>query len=312
MEITVIICTYNRADSLSRCLTHLGNQEVPQELSWEVLVVDNNSDDHTSQIVEKAAQDLKGLSIRYVKETNQGLSFARNRGIEEARGRLLAFIDDDILTTSGWLAAIYAMFLERGCDAVGGRIHLDESLVIPPWIKPDMYGFLGYQDFGDQPFQMDGINDYPFGGNMAFTRTVVKKIGPFNVNLGRKGDGSKNNELFKGEETDFFHRLTKASGEIFYQPGAIVYHQILPFQLQKKYFRSIHFNSGYQDAFYDQDKYERTFYGIPLFLFTQIVSNVGKYFIQLFTRGPNEAFRQEMNVGYFLGRMVAYARKGSC
>jgi len=87
---------------------------------------------------------------------------------------------------------------------------------------------------------------------MAFHRRVVEWIGYFNPLLGRKGAGRKRSELFEGAETDYFSRLA-AAGEarIFYEPQAIVYHQVMPFQLEKRYFRTIHFDAGYQRAYHD-------------------------------------------------------------
>ena len=309
MEISVIVCTFNRANSLARCLSHLAAQKSLAGVSWEVVVVDNNSTDNTPQIVQDAAKN--NLPVRYAKEEKQGLCYARNRGIAESRGKLVAYIDDDIYTMPDWLAAMLSIFSETDCDAAGGCIHLDESLNLPAWIRPDMYGFLGYQDLGNKPFQLDGIKQYPFGGNMAFNKQVVEKIGLFNVNLGRKGAGQKRGELFKGSETEFFHRLAKAGGKTFYQPKAIVYHQILPFQVKKKYFRTIHYNSGYQEAFHNQAVYRGTIYGIPLFVFPQLARSIGKYFFQVVTKGPNWAFRQQMNVAYFLGLINGYFNKRS-
>lgn len=308
MDISVIICTYNRAASLTRCLSHLTGQKVPAGLEWEIIVVDNNSSDGTDKVVEQLAR-LHPIPIRYVKEPQQGLNYARNRGVVSCKSKYFAFIDDDILVSQGWLEAIYASLVKNDADAVGGRIHLNKSLEIPSWIRPDMYGFLGYKDLGEEPFQMDGVKEYPFGGNMAFNRRVVEKIGLFNPNVGRKGAGQKRGELFKGAETDYLHRLAAAGGRMFYEPNAIVYHQILPFQLKKRYFRTIHYNDGYQKACHDQTTYPRNLCGIPLFLFPQLARSIASYIFQLCHKGPNWAFRQQMTVAHFIGMMLDYARK---
>ena len=309
MQFSVIICTYNRFQNLPACLGKLARQEKTEGLEWEVVVVDNNSTDRTPETVHDLARQLP-INIRYVRESQQGLNHARNRGVMESRGEFFSFVDDDIATEANWLAAVYACFREYDADAVGGRILLDQTLRLPRWIKPEMYGFLGYQDLGDAGFQMDGVSNYPFGGNMAFNRRVVERIGLFNPKLGRKGAGQKRSELFKGAETDYFHRLAARGGaRIFYEPKAVVYHQVLPFQLTKKYFRTIHYNAGYQKALNDPRAYRRQLFGIPLFLFPQFGRSVSRYCRQLLSKGPDYAFHQQMIVGHFMGMMRGYARR---
>lgn len=310
MDFSVIVCTYNRAHNLPRCLGALANMHGTQEIAWEVLVVDNNSSDETPGMVQRLAGELP-IEIRYTREAQQGLNYARNRGIRESRGRFFAYVDDDIAVGADWLAALYGNFMANDADAVGGRIHLDPGVKLPKWIQDDeTKGFLGYQDYGDEPFRMDGKRRYPYGGNMAFNRRVVDRIGYFNPLLGRKGEGRKRSELFKGAETDYFHRLTDAGeARIFYEPRAIVYHQVQPFQLTKKYFRTIHSNAGYQRAYYDDQEFPHTIFGVPRYYYPMLLKSVGEYVRQVITDGPDAAFRQQMTVGYMLGTMLGYHRR---
>jgi glycosyltransferase involved in cell wall biosynthesis len=309
MDITVIICTYNRAHNLPACLGRLAGQRGVDDLQWEVLVVDNNSTDATRATVAELARTLP-VRIRYAFEAQQGLNYARNRGAQESVGRYFGYIDDDIYTSPDWLAALHDALVANDADAVGGRIHLDPGLELPAWIQPEMLGFLGYQDFGEAPFEMDGVSRYPFGGNMFFHRRVVDRIGLFDPKLGRRGSGQRRGELFKGAETDYFHRLAAYGGaRIYYEPRAIVYHQVQPFQLTKKYFRTIHYNAGFQKALHDERRFDRTLMGVPLFLFPQLARNVGAYLRKSLTEGPDAAFRQQMTVGNFVGSMLGYARR---
>ena len=84
MDFTVIICTYNRSNNLPNCLKALEDQQNVEELDWEVLVVDNNSSDDTKEVVRNFADNSK-IKIRYVHEKQQGLNYARNLGMVEAR-----------------------------------------------------------------------------------------------------------------------------------------------------------------------------------------------------------------------------------
>jgi len=311
MDFTAIICTYNRRQNLEACLGQLARQKGVEGVAWEVLVVDNNSSDGSAEEVARLAQQLP-IVIRYAHEPQQGLNYARNTGIRESRGRCFSYVDDDIMVSEEWLAALYEAFVREDADAVGGRIRLDPAIPLPGWIHahPELKGFLGFQDFGDEPFRMDGVKHYPYGGNMAFHRRVVERIGYFNPLLGRKGAGQKRSELFKGAETDYFHRLAAAcDARIVYEPRAIVYHRVMPFQLQKRYFRTIHFNAGYQRALHDQSAFPRTLLGVPLFYFPQLARGVAKYLVQLLTQGADAAFRQQMNVGHMVGTMMGYRKR---
>jgi glycosyltransferase involved in cell wall biosynthesis len=310
MDFTVIICTYNRAKNLPQCVDHLARQQDTEEFTWEVLIVDNNSSDETREVVTSMA-DKYPMPVLYAFEPQQGLNYARNTGVKLSEGRYFCYVDDDILVSPDWLSSLYHALEDHDADAVGGRIHLDPNIQIPPWIPSEAKGFLGFQDFGEESFQMDGITQYPFGGNMSFNRRVVEKIGVFNPKLGRKGEGRKRSELFKGAETDYFHRLAGTENpRIFYEPRAIVYHQVLPHQLEKKYFLTLHYNAGQQKAFHDEASYQRSFLGIPLFIFPQFMRSVVRYLALLLRKGPDQAFRQLMTIGHFLGMISGYHKAG--
>lgn len=309
MDLSVIICTYNRCHNLSGCFQHLQKQQLGDRLDWEVLVVDNNSTDATREVVQEFARNSP-LNLRYTFCREQGLSHARNHGIEEARGRWLVFIDDDIRVTPDWLQAIHETFAAHDCDAVGGRIHLEIPLEqLPKWIRPDMYGFLGYQDFGEEPYRLDGFREFPFGGNMAIHRRVFGRIGLFDTGIGRKGAGTRKEELFKGEETDFFHRLAENGGVIWYQPRALVLHKVLPHQLSRRFFLTLHHNAGILRARRDPAVYPRTLWGAPRFLYLQLARAAWRYLAQTVHRGPDFSFRQLMNVAYFAGMLQEYHRR---
>lgn len=310
MDFSVIVCTYNRARNLPACLGRLEVQDTPEGLGWEVLVVDNNSTDDTHEVV--AALSRRGpVPVRYCFEAAQGLNNARNRGIKESTSRFFAFIDDDILVAPGWLRAIARALADNDADAVGGRIYLQDHANLPGWVRanPEMLGFLGFRDLGDEPLWMDGKSSAPFGGNMAFHRRVVERVGLFDPRYGRKGSGEERGGLFKGAETEYFYRLGEAGARMLYAPDAVVYHRVEAFQLRKRYFRTIHYNAGMQKALYDERQYGRTLGGVPLFLFPQLVRAAWKYGAQTVTRGPAFAFRQQMTVGHFLGMMTGYARR---
>src|SRR5215471_9795294 len=95
MRITVILCTYNRCESLSTALESVAVSQLPPSISWEVLIVDNNSSDRTREVVEEFSHRYPGR-FRYAFEPRQGKSYALNVGVREAKGDVLAFMDDDV------------------------------------------------------------------------------------------------------------------------------------------------------------------------------------------------------------------------
>ena len=109
MRLTVALCTYNRADFLRQTLAGLARQNFPRD-QFEVLVIDNNSRDHTAAVVAEFANTVP--APRHVLETQQGLDYARNRAISEARGDIIIFGDDDILVAPDWLAQMLARMVK--------------------------------------------------------------------------------------------------------------------------------------------------------------------------------------------------------
>lgn len=143
MLISVILCTYNRADLLATALQTLCEQSLDKR-EYEVIVVDNNSADETRQVAEAFCRDY--ANVRYVFETRQGLSHARNRGWREARGEYVAYTDDDCKLPSQWLAVAKQVIEEISPGVLGGPYFAFYNTPKPRWFK-DSYGS---RDLGDQ------------------------------------------------------------------------------------------------------------------------------------------------------------------
>ena len=216
--ITATISTYNREHYLPQVLDSLKRQTLSKEL-FEVVLVNNNSPGNTEEISAQFAQDNPDIKYSYFLETNQGLSYGRNRGIKEAKGKYITFIDDDAFLAEDYLEKIYDCFEKnKDCVAIGSKIHLHYESVIPAWENKFLNSLLGYFDMGDvaKPFPK---SDYPRGSNMSFKTSVFEKVGGFNVELGRKG-----NNLAGSEEKDMFQKIYKNNLEVLYIPDAMVYH----------------------------------------------------------------------------------------
>ena len=201
MMTTVIVCTYNRCKMLEKALDSLVASALPTSFEWEVVVVDNNSSDQTRDVVEGFSQRYPGR-FRYVFEPRQGVSYARNAGVRESRGDVLAFMDDDVTVGREWLRNITASLHRGDCAGAGGRIVPVWKSPPPRWLpieRPHALAPFVEFDFGSEP---GPLNVPPFGANMAFRKEVFEKYGGFRTDLGRCA-GS----LLSNEDTEFGNRL---------------------------------------------------------------------------------------------------------
>src|SRR6476661_3558101 len=126
MQVSVVVATYDRARLLGATLEALAAQRVPAGLDWEIVVVDNASRDGTAELIRWFAKGSP-VPVRAAFEARQGVSHARNRGIAEARGAILAFTDDDVTPAKDWVAEISASMDRWKAQGVGGRI-------LPQWM----------------------------------------------------------------------------------------------------------------------------------------------------------------------------------
>lgn len=230
MNISTILCTYNRCDLLARALESIAGQRLRDGIDWEVVIVDNNSSDRTHDVAEGFCEKYPGR-FRYVFEPEPGKSHALNRGIREAAGNVLAFMDDDVCVKPDWLQKLTDGLSSSEWVGVGGRVLPEQSHSMPNWIpKQDRYALapLALFDLGSEP---GPLTESPFGTNMAFKREMFAKYGDFRTDLGPQ----PGNEI-RGEDTEFGLRLLRAGEQLRYEPSAVVYHAVPAGRLQKRYF----------------------------------------------------------------------------
>ena len=226
LEVSVVVCTLNRAASLQRALDSLCVQTAPSD-RFEVLVVDNGSTDETPKVVAELA--ARCPSVRGVHEPRTGLSHARNRGIEEARGEVVAFLDDDATADPGWVESLAGAFADPRVGAAGGKVVLEFPDRRPAWLPPRLEGFYSGLDLGDEPMTFpDRLG--PYGANMAVRRSTLATTGGFSPALGRRG-----RNLISNEEVELFERVRRSGALIRYEPAAWVRHHIEPERVSRRY-----------------------------------------------------------------------------
>jgi len=236
--ISAVVCTYNRERFLEECLESIANQTLGQQY-FEIIIINNNSTDRTEAISKTYIDKYPDLNIYYFIETNQGLSYARNRGVKESKGDLITFIDDDATLDKNFLEQSYQFFkLQPEVEAIGGKILLNFEDTPPKWYNIYLSPLLGYFNMGDKVKRFPK-NNYPRGSNMTFRARVFEKYGMFNTELGRKGEN-----LEGGEEKDIFSRLHKQNESVYYVPEAIVHHAVPVERTTQEFIRKQAFGTG--------------------------------------------------------------------
>ena len=238
MELSIIISTYNNATSLERTLESVAVQDADKSV-WECVVVNNNSTDDTAERVAAFAKAHSDINIRVVDEPQQGLSYARNRGIAESKGQFVAFIDDDETINEGFVSAYIDLFRNHGAFVGSGALKVCYETARPKWMSHYTEKMIANPlDLGSEIITISS-DIMPTGGNMAFNREVFNLYGNFDTNLGRKGG-----ELFGGEENDMFNRIRDLGERIFYTPYAVAYHHIADKKLTPEYFDKLSYGVG--------------------------------------------------------------------
>lgn len=238
MVLSVVICTYNRGKYIPMVLDCLEKQSLPKD-NFEVLIINNNSPDDTDEIVNKYLSS-SSLPIHYFIEYNQGISYARNRGVNEATGEIIVFLDDDETVDSDFLLNIKTFF-ETHPDAgiSSGPVVPVFEVTKPQWLSKYIErAITGRYDKGNEIKKLPP-KDYPGTGHACFRKSLFKKYGDFNTDLGRKG-----NSLMGAEDKDFFLRLMNGNESCYYLPGARIYHHIPAEKLTDSFFKKITYAMG--------------------------------------------------------------------
>jgi glucosyl-dolichyl phosphate glucuronosyltransferase len=239
--ITVILCTYNRCQSLAKALESAAALVLPESAEWEVLVVDNNSGDRTRAVVEDFCNREPGR-FRYLFEPRPGKSNALNAGIREARGDIVAFMDDDVKVDPAWLRNLTAPLRDSRWAGSGGPVFLEWFCSPPRWLSLEgRYALAPLAGFNPGAEAAE-LTEPPFGTNMAFRRTMFDKYGSFRTDLGPSPDGE-----IRDEDTEFGRRLIAGGERLRYEPSAIVYHPVSEDRLRKRYFLKWWFGKGCAD-----------------------------------------------------------------
>lgn len=275
LSLDLIICTYNRADSLLITLRSLENLEVPEHLKWSVLVINNNCTDHTSDILKSFTQSSK-IQLSSFLETKQGLTEARRTGLVNSNSEWIAFIDDDCILDKTWLVHT-AGFIQKNpyIGAFGGKIVLEFDNYVPDYVNRIKYAYAG-KSLGDKPFKKNWVA----GLGMTIRKEVLLRTGwvekPYL--LDRIG-----NKLISGGDMEIGIRIAQ-NYEVWYTPEPMIKHIIPATRTSKEYIKKMLWGLGasrHNVVAITWKKSYMLFIGFEIFFF------IGSIGINLF-----EAFRE--------------------
>jgi len=304
VDITAIVCTHNRAGSLRRTLESLAAAAAPAGLEWEVLVVDNASADATAETVARLRDRFR--LCRYLHEPALGLSRARNAGIRQARGRILAFLDDDVVVDGGWLCALREAYARYDAACVSGRVLLARDLPRPAWWHERFDDPLGKFDRGEAVTlsSESAAGVLGIGANISFRRDVFERHGPFRTDLGRRG-----RRLAMGEETELCNRLRRQGELVVHYPAALVYHAPDTTRFTKRYLRRWYFRMGeWRAPEVLAEKGAPRILGVPRWRYGRALREAVAALRQTCLSGRNSAFPHEAAVFEFLGTLSGALR----
>ncbi len=207
MEVSLIVCTRNRAHALGRCLKHIA--EIRADFPWEVIIVDNGSTDGTAAVIEDNKKAIRA-PLTYILEPIAGLGRARNRGLSVATGRLISFTDDDCYVQPDHIHRTIEAFNADHIGYVTGRILLHN----PSHAKVTINESTEVRFFPAGSYVAPGAVK---GANMAFRADTLEAIGNFDPNFGA---GTR----FAAEDCDAVARASLAGWAGKYDPTITVRH----------------------------------------------------------------------------------------
>lgn len=231
--ISVVICTYNRDTYIVDALNSLDKQSLSPS-DFQIVIVNNNSTDNTESLCKNFIATHPHLSIIYVNESNQGLSFARNRGLVESTAEIISYLDDDAIAEPNFLAEIIDfMSIHPESAAVGGKIIPRYISSEPSWMSKYVYALVGGIDLGNELKEYSGER-YPRGSNMSIRKNVLEHANGFDTGLGRIAGKS-----LASEEKDLFERLKNKGYRFHYLPQLVVHHVVDDHRLTKAAIRKL-------------------------------------------------------------------------
>lgn len=236
--VSVIIPTYNRPDFLPNTINSLLEQDFE---NYEIIVIDNACLNNTKTLIESLRANCK-CSLKYIRETNIGLHNARHAGAKEAKGKILLYIDDDVIADRNLLNEIVKFYSDSKVGCVGGKILPKWESEPPDWINLFPKWYLSILDDEDGPKEVKWIH----GCNFSIRKDLLFKVGGFNPDA----FGDKKMWWMRGDgEVGLLRKVHNTGKKVIYNPNAVVWHFIPKNRMTIEYFKERAFKSGIEASF---------------------------------------------------------------
>ncbi len=270
VDVTILICTYNRADSLEAMLASLAALVIPPGLAVELVVVDNNSTDRTRAVCEAARTPVP---LRYIFEAQQGQNPALNRGLAETSGRLILFTDDDVDVDAGWLAAYGAAAARWPAAAYFGGRTLPRWEAAPPrWFAEHSTTHLAcIEVYSDAGLEEKPLPAGVAGANMAIRRAALHGLA-FDPALGPDGT-----ETVRCGEVELIGQIRQRGGGGMHVPGALIHHRTPARRMTEAYVRQWFKGDGIAEVRRQQVVRTNPWFGVSRYYWKQWALSALKY-----------------------------------
>ena len=236
--LTLLVCTYNRADDLADLLQTALSQQTDGTFTYEVLVVDNNSTDGTRRVVDEFV--ARGhTNLRYLFEPRQGKSHALNTGLDAIRTPLYTIADDDFVLPPEWVQRIVDVFRSRpDVSFVSGKVLPYWQSTVPSWLSQDHWSAVALADYGDREFEASSRNPVCLLA-CSFRLADVRAAGGYAAALGVSA-----RQVGGVEDLEILQRLWKSGHRGVYVPTISFQHKVGASRLTKRYHRRWHAGHG--------------------------------------------------------------------
>jgi glycosyltransferase involved in cell wall biosynthesis len=314
IDVSVVISSYNGDARLPAALHSVLHQDAG-DVSYEVVVVDNNSNDGTRAVVESFIAGGSGR-LRYVFEPRQGVSYGRNAGITATSAPIIAFFDDDVRVDPDWIRTLkQALDDHPEVDYVGGKVLPDWETPPAAWLTEAHWSPLAIVDYGREPLYVSSERQLCLvSANLAVRRSLFDAVGLFAPELQRvKGS------IGSMEDHELLLRCWRAGKQGLYVPALLARTTVPANRMTKDYHRRWHTGHGVFCAMLryvemiDQDgRYvgqplgsdQVTLFGVPAYLFRQAAHEGRMWMLKTIRRQQALALMYENNFRF----LVSYIR----
>lgn len=307
-QLTVLICTHDRADLLARVLASLQSAARPHDWQVNILVVANACTDATHALLERerqaGLQDSSRRPLDWLAEACPGKSYALNTAIPHVKGSdVVTFVDDDHRVDNAYLMEICrAAETYPEATMFCGRILADWDGSEPAWVHDEGHYKIRplpipHSDGGPDPRQLTRNDSTPGGGNLFLRGAVFDRVGRFPTDLGPRG-----HDLGGGEDSVFIQSALERGEQLMYVPGVVQYHYVDPERL--------HFDYVLRKAFHRSRSlvpHQASRTGVPLYMWRKLS---GYLWHTIFTLNPVRRRFYLVRTATMLGEISGVRRAG--